>query len=92
MRTISKILISAYALLWGALAVYGQAPDRTVSWDIRTEQRNDGTVEVIFEGTPLEGWHTYSITDKTDGNAISFEDNAGLTAVGGLAEKAEVAL
>ena len=92
MRTISKILISAYALLWGALAVYGQAPDRTVSWDIRAEQRNDGTVEVIFEGTPLEGWHTYSITDKTDGNAISFEDNAGLTAVGGLAEKAEVAL
>ena len=92
MRTISKILISAYALLWGALAVYGQAPDRTVSWDIRAEQRNDGTVEVIFEGTPLEGWHTYSITDKTDGNTISFEDNAGLTAVGGLAEKAEVAL
>ena len=92
MRTISKILISAYALLWGALAVYGQAPDRTVSWDIRAEQRNDGTVEVIFEGTPLEGWHTYSITDKTDGNTISFEDNAGLTAVGGLAEKTEVAL
>ena len=92
MRTISKILISAYALLWGALAVYGQAPDRTVSWDIRAEQRNDGTVEVIFEGTPLEGWHTYSITDKTDGNTISFEDNAGLTAVGGLVEKAEVAL
>ncbi|MGM9768043.1 MAG: protein-disulfide reductase DsbD family protein [Candidatus Cryptobacteroides sp.] len=92
MRTISKILISAYALLWGALAVYGQAPDHTVNWDIRAEQRNDGTVEVIFEGTPLEGWHTYSITDKTDGNTISFEDNAGLTAVGELAEKAEVTL
>lgn len=92
MRTISKILISAYALLWGALAVYGQAPDRTVSWDIRAEQRNDGTVEVIFEGTPLEGWHTYSITDKTDGNTVSFEDNADLTAVGELAENADVTI
>ena len=92
MRTISKILISAYALLWGALAVYGQAPDRTVSWDIRAEQRNDGTVEIIFEGTPLEGWHTYSITDKTDGNTVSFEDNADLTAVGELAENADVTI
>ena len=92
MRTISKILISAYALLWGALAVYGQAPDQTVEWTIRADQRNDGTVEVIFEGTPLEGWHTYSITDEANGNTISFEENADLAAVGELTETGNIVL
>ncbi|MGM9740092.1 MAG: protein-disulfide reductase DsbD family protein [Candidatus Cryptobacteroides sp.] len=92
MRTISKILISAYALLWGALAVYGQAPDQTVDWTIRTGQGNDGTVEVIFEGTPLEGWHTYSITDEANGNTLSFEDNADLTPVGELTESGNIVL
>lgn len=92
MRTISKILISAYALLWGALAVYGQAPDQTVEWTMRADQRNDGTVEVIFEGTPLEGWHTYSITDEANGNTISFEENADLAAVGELTETGNIVL
>ncbi|MGN1233077.1 MAG: protein-disulfide reductase DsbD family protein [Candidatus Cryptobacteroides sp.] len=90
MRTISKILISAYALLWGALAVYGQAPEKTVDWIIRADQKDDGTVEVIFEGTPLEGWHTYSITDETNGNTVNFEENTDLNAVGELSETGNV--
>lgn len=90
MRTISKMLISVYALLWGALTVFGQAPEQTVTWNIKTEYGNDGEVEVIFEGTPLEGWHTYSITDATNGNTVSFEDNAALTATGDITEQGNV--
>ena len=43
------MLISVYALLWGALAVFGQAPEQTVTWNINAEYGNDGEVEVIFE-------------------------------------------
>lgn len=84
------MLISVYALLWGALTVFGQAPEQTVTWNIKTEYGNDGEVEVIFEGTPLEGWHTYSITDATNGNTVSFEDNAALTATGDITEQGNV--
>ena len=82
------MLISVYALLWGALTVFGQAPEQTVTWNIKAEYGNDGEVEVIFEGTPLEGWHTYSITDATNGNTVSFEENAALTATGDITEQA----
>ena len=84
------MLISVYALLWGALTVFGQAPEQTVTWNIKAEYGNDGEVEVIFEGTPLEGWHTYSITDATNGNTISFEENAALTATGDITEQGNV--
>ena len=84
------MIISVYALLWGALTVFGQAPEQTVTWNIKTEYGNDGEVEVIFEGTPLEGWHTYSITDATNGNTVSFEDNAALTATGDITEQGNV--
>ena len=90
MRIISKMLISVYALLWGALTVFGQAPEQTVTWNIKAEYGNDGEVEVIFEGTPLEGWHTYSITDATNGNTVSFEENAALTATGDITEQGNV--
>ena len=84
------MLISVYALLWGALTVFGQAPEQTVTWNIKAEYGNDGEVEVIFEGTPLEGWHTYSITDATNGNTVSFEENAALTATGDITEQGNV--
>ena len=84
------MLISVYALLWGALAVFGQAPEQTVTWNIKAAYGNDGEVEVIFEGTPLEGWHTYSITDATNGNTVSFEENAALTATGDITEQGNV--
>ena len=84
------MLISVYALLWGALTVFGQAPEQTVTWNIEAEYGNDGEVEVIFEGTPLEGWHTYSITDATNGNTVSFEENAALTATGDITEQGNV--
>ena len=84
------MLISVYALLWGALTVFGQAPEQTVTWNIKTEYGNDGEVEVIFEGTPLEGWHTYSITDAANGNTITFEENAALTATGDITEDGNV--
>ena len=84
------MLISVYALLWGALTVFGQAPEQTVTWNIKTEYGNDGEVEVIFEGTPLEGWHTYSITDAANGNTITFEENAALTATGDITEQGNV--
>ncbi len=84
------MLISVYALLWGALTVFGQAPEQTVTWNIKTEYGNDGEVEVIFEGTPLEGWHTYSITDAANGNTVSFEENAALTATGDITEQGNV--
>ena len=84
------MLISVYALLWGALTVFGQAPEQTVTWNIKTEYGNDGEVEVIFEGTPLEGWHTYSITDAANGYTVSFEKNAALTATGDITEQGNV--
>ena len=84
------MLISVYALLWGALTVFGQAPEQTVTWNIKAEYGNDGEVEVIFEGTPLEGWHTYSITDAANGNTVSFEENAALTATGDITEQGNV--
>ena len=84
------MLISVYALLWGALTVFGQAPEQTVTWNIEAEYGNDGEVEVIFEGTPLEGWHTYSITDATTGNTVSFEENAALTETGDITEQGNV--
>lgn len=47
----------------------------TISWSATTHNTDDGLVEVVFTGTILDGWHTYSLDDEVSPSSITFEPN-----------------
>ena len=87
MKPILKKLTSALALLiWGAVCVWGQAPDETVTWKVSQGKTENGVCEIIFDGTIANGWHTYSVDHELTPTEVTFTDPKGYTLEGGLYE------
>ena len=87
MKPILKKLASALALLiWGAVCVWGQAPDETVTWKVSQGKTENGLCEIIFDGTIAQGWHTYSVDHELTPTEVTFTDPKGYTLEGGLYE------
>lgn len=87
MKPILKKLASALALLiWGAVCVWGQAPDKTVTWKVSQGKTENGVCEIIFDGTIAQGWHTYSVDHELTPTEVTFTDPKGYTLEGGLYE------
>ena len=87
MKPILKKLASALALLiWGAVCVWGQAPDETVTWKVSQGKTENGLCEIIFDGTIANGWHTYSVDHEYTPTEVTFTDPKGYTLEGGLYE------
>ena len=87
MKPILKKLASALALLiWGAVCVWGQAPDETVTWKVSQGKTENGVCEIIFDGTIAQGWHTYSVDHELTPTEVTFTDPKGYTLEGGLYE------
>lgn len=87
MKTILKKLASALALLiWGAVCVWGQAPEETVTWKVSQGKTENGLCEIIFDGTIAQGWHTYSVDHELTPTEVTFTDPKGYTLEGGLYE------
>ena len=87
MKPILKKLASALALLiWGAVCVWGQAPDETVTWKVSQGKTENGVCEIIFDGTIANGWHTYSVDHEYTPTEVTFTDPKGYTLEGGLYE------
>ena len=87
MKPILKKLASALALLiWGAVCVWGQAPDETVTWKVSQGKTENGVCEIIFDGTIANGWHTYSVDHELTPTEVTFTDPKGYTLEGGLYE------
>lgn len=87
MKPILKKLASALALLiWGAVCVWGQAPEETVTWKVSQGKTENGLCEIIFDGTIAQGWHTYSVDHELTPTEVTFTDPKGYTLKGGLYE------
>lgn len=87
MKPILKKLASALALLiWGAVCVWGQAPEETVTWKVSQGKTENGVCEIIFDGTIANGWHTYSVDHEYTPTEVTFTDPKGYTLEGGLYE------
>lgn len=87
MKPILKKLASALALLiWGAVCVWGQAPDETVTWKVSQGKTENGVCEIIFDGTIANGWHTYSVDHELTPTEVTFTDPKGYSPEGGLYE------
>lgn len=87
MKPILKRLASALALLiWGAVCVWGQAPEETVTWKVSQGKTENGLCEIIFDGTIAQGWHTYSVDHELTPTEVTFTDPKGYTLEGGLYE------
>ena len=87
MKPILKKLASALALLiWGAVCVWGQAPEETVTWKVSQGKTENGLCEIISDGTIAEGWHTYSVDHELTPTEVTFTDPKGYTLEGGLYE------
>ena len=87
MKPILKKLASALALLiWGAVCVWGQAPEETVTWKVSQGKTENGLCEIIFDGTIAQGWHTYSVEHELTPTEVTFTDPKGYTLEGGLYE------
>lgn len=87
MKPILEKLASALALLiWGAVCVWGQAPDETVTWKVSQGKTENGVCEIIFDGTIANGWHTYSVDHEYTPTEVTFTDPKGYTLEGGLYE------
>lgn len=87
MKPILKKLASALALLiWGAVCVWGQAPDETVTWKVSQGKTENGVCEIIFDGTIANGWHTYSVDHELTPTEVTFTDPKGYSLEGGLYE------
>ena len=87
MKPILKKLASALALLiWGAVCVWGQAPEETVTWKVSQGKTENGLCEIIFDGTIAQGWHTYSVDHELTPTEVTFSDPKGYTLEGGLYE------
>lgn len=87
MKPILKKLASVLALLiWGAVCVWGQAPEETVTWKVSQGKTENGLCEIIFDGTIAQGWHTYSVDHELTPTEVTFADPKGYTLEGGLYE------
>lgn len=87
MKPILKKLASALALLiWGAVCVWGQTPEETVTWKVSQGKTENGLCEIIFDGTIAQGWHTYSVDHELTPTEVTFTDPKGYTLEGGLYE------
>ena len=87
MKPILKKLASALALLiWGAVCVWGQAPEETVTWKVSQGKTENGLCEIIFDGTIAQGWYTYSVDHELTPTEVTFTDPKGYTLEGGLYE------
>lgn len=87
MKPILKKMASALALLiWGAVCVWGQAPEETVTWKVSQGKTENGLCEIIFDGTIAQGWHTYSVDHELTPTEVTFTDPKGYTLEGGLYE------
>ena len=87
MKPILKKLASALALLiWGAVCVWGQAPEETVTWKVSQGKTENGLCEIIFDGTIAQGWHTYSVDHELTPTEVTFTNPKGYTLEGGLYE------
>lgn len=87
MKPILKKLASALALLiWGAVCVWGQAPEETVTWKVSQGKTENGVCEIIFDGTIANGWHTYSVDHELTPTEVTFTEPKGYTLEGGLYE------
>ena len=87
MKPILKKLASALALLiWGAVCVWGQAPEETVTWKVSQGKTENGLCEIIFDGTIAQGWHTHSVDHELTPTEVTFTDPKGYTLEGGLYE------
>ena len=87
MKPILKKLASALALIiWGAVCVWGQAPEETVTWKVSQGKTENGLCEIIFDGTIAQGWHTYSVDHELTPTEVTFTDPKGYTLEGGLYE------
>lgn len=87
MKPILKKLASVLALLiWGAVCVWGQAPEETVTWKVSQGKTENGLCEIIFDGTIAQGWHTYSVDHELTPTEVTFTDPKGYTLEGGLYE------
>ena len=74
-------------LAWGALSVWGQAPEKTVEWTVSATDTGNGIFEIMFSGRIADGWHTYSISDEVCRTEITLSESANLGRQGGLYEK-----
>mgnify|MGYP004515312459 CR=1 FL=1 len=82
-----KRMASALALLiWGAVCVWGQAPEKTIEWKISQGSSKDKVYEIVFDGTIMQGWHTYSIDHEFTPTEVTLDLPEGYTLEGGLYE------
>lgn len=86
-RIIRKTMAVIALLAWGALSVWGQAPEKTVEWTVSATDTGNGIFEIVFSGRIADGWHTYSISDEVCPTEITFSESSNLVLQGELYEK-----
>ena len=81
-RVLACLALLLFLLFWkGGVA----AP---VEWSVSTEDRNDGTVRVLFTARIEAPWHIYDLGPYDDmgpnATTVVFEPNESVTLVGGI--------
>lgn len=81
-RVLACLALLLFLLFWkGGVA----AP---VEWSVSTEDRNDGTVRVLFTARIEASWHIYDLGPYDDmgpnATTVVFEPNESVTLVGGI--------
>lgn len=81
-----RYIVSVIALLWGALSVWGQAPEKTITWKVSAKDTGNGAYEILFNGKIIDGWHTYSLSHNTNAPEVTFETSESYIRNDGLYE------
>ncbi len=87
MKRIITTLAAVIASAFIALTAGGQAPERTVDWKVSSDSLGDGEYEILFDGTIISGWHTYSTTSGINPATVEFNVPDGCTLTGGIYDK-----
>lgn len=88
MKRILVLFAVMAALLWSP-AAFAQAPEATASWSAASRPLDANEYEIIFTGTILSGWHTYTINHPYTPISVEFEESADWSMSGSLYQLTE---
>ena len=71
------VIIAAIASLNAMAQSMNTAPEKTVEWNVTTENLGDSLSRIIFTGKIADGWHTYDTDSDMYPTAVEFSELNG---------------